>query len=152
LDIENPNKNIEINDTHSSVCVGIYDAMVYYHKNNLKDATNCLQQLINENSFKDYFHINIEIKFTLAVFYLQLNEFEMALSILKSIYRKIKLDKLDNYQNALSLIKVLEQEANNKSGKVTAKQKDDFLLFIARNKNECEILKHLSFTLTKKYS
>ena len=124
--------------------------MNYYYKNNIKEAINCLQQLINENSFKDYFHINIEIKFTLVVFYLQLNEFEMALSILKSIYRKIKLDKLDNYQNALSLIKVLEQETNNKNGKITAKQKDDFLLFSARNKNE--ILKHFSYTLTKKYS
>ena len=152
LDFENTTKNTEINDTHSAVCIGIYDAMVYYHKNNLKEAINCLQQLINENSFKDYFHINIEIKFTLAIFYLKLDDFEMALSILKSIYRKIKLDKLDNYQNALSLIKVLEQEANNKSGKVTAKQKDDFLLFMARNKNECEILKHFSYSLNKKYS
>jgi hypothetical protein len=87
-----------------------------------------------------------------VVFYLQLKEFEMALGILKSIYRKIKLDKLDNYQNALSLIKVLEQETNNKNGKITAKQKDDFLLFSARNKNESEILKHFSYTLTKKYS
>ena len=152
LEIENPNKNIEINDIHSFVCVGIYDATVYYLKNNLKEATNCLQNLINENSFKDYFHINIEIKFTLIIIYLQLNEYEMALSLLKSIYRKIKLDKLDNYQNALSLIKVLEQEANNKSAKVSSKQKDDFLLFMARNKNENEILKHLIFTLTKKYS
>ncbi len=152
IEVENTSKNMEMNDMHSSVCIGIYDAMVNYYKNNIKEAINCLQQLINENSFKDYFHINIEIKFTLVVFYLQLNEFEMALSILKSIYRKIKLDKLDNYQNALSLIKVLEQETNNKNGKITAKQKDDFLLFSARNKNESEILKHFSYTLTKKYS
>ena len=40
----------------------------------------------------------------------------------------------------------------NKNGKITAKQKDDFLLFSARNKNESEILKHFSYTLTKKYS
>jgi tetratricopeptide (TPR) repeat protein len=152
LDFENTTKNTEINDTHSAVCIGIYDAMVYYYKNNLKEAINCLQHLINENSFKDYFHINIEIKFTLAIFYIKLNDFEMSLSILKSIYRKIKLDKLDNYQNALSLIKVLEQEANNKIGKVTTKQKDDFLLFMARNKNESEILKHISYSLNKKYS
>lgn len=152
LDVENCIKYTELNDTHSAVCVGIYDAMVHYHKKDLKEAINLLQQLINENSFKDYFHINIEIKFTLVIFYLQLNEFEIALSILKSIYRKIKLDKLDNYQNALSLIKVLEHDANNKGGKSTTKQKDDFLLFMARNKNECEILKHSIYILTKKYS
>ncbi len=142
----------EVNDKYAMVCYALYNAMKLYYKGRVQEAANILQQIVNENNFRDYFHISAEIKFTLALFYMELTMYDPAMNVLKSIYRKIKYNKALNYSNALSLIKFLETDIDNNSGTLTKKQKDDFVLFIARNKNETELLKHFVFELDKKYS
>jgi hypothetical protein len=142
----------EINDNHAEVCYGIYISMINYYKGNLKEASNQLRKIINDNGFKDFFHIKLEVNFTLAIVYIALNEFDLALNLLKGVYRKIKSDKLENYSNALSMIKVLEYDVNNFGSKVTSKQKDDYTLFLARSKKDNELLKHFIVELNKKYS
>lgn len=139
-------------DAHSKVLVGLYNSMSSYYENNYKEAAIKLNKVLNEHSFKDFFHINTNIKLTLAFMYIQIKEFDVADSILKGIYRKIKSEKITNYNNVLDLIKVFELDIKQGNGKKTEKQKDYFTLFMARNKNENKLLTHLLFELNEKYS
>jgi hypothetical protein len=150
---EDPSQIIyDANDMHSRVILGIYSAMCSYYANKLKEAANKLNTLLNENSFKDFFHVNTDIKLTLAFIYIELKEYDLADSIIKGIYRKIKTEKITTYANVLDLIKVFELDTKQNNGKVSDKQKDYYTLFAARNKNESEILKHLVHELNKKYN
>jgi len=133
---------IDQNDTHAVVLMGIYRAMLSYYEKNYKEAASRLNEIINSNSFKDYFHINTDVKLTLAFIYLTVKEYDLADSILKNIYRKIKAEEMDNYTNVLDIIKIFNAEIKQ-NGKITAKQKDDFILFQARNSNENRLLAHL---------
>ena len=139
-------------DTHTMVLIGIYRAMLSYYEGKYKEASTHLNEILNINSFKDYFHINTEIKLTLVFIYLLLQEFDLADNILKNIYRKIKTEKLDQYTCLLDLIKVFGEDIKKQNTRVTSKQKDHFTLFMARNTGENKLLQHLMFELNKKYS
>ena len=139
-------------DTHTMVLIGIYRAMLSYYEGKYKEASTRLNEILNINSFKDYFHINTEIKLTLVFIYLLLQEFDLADNILKNIYRKLKTEKLDQYTCLLDLIKVFGEDIKKQNTRVTSKQKDHFTLFMARNTGENKLLQHLMFELNKKYS
>ncbi|MBI2720798.1 MAG: hypothetical protein HYX39_01350 [Bacteroidetes bacterium] len=151
---EHPVKNFiyDVNDPHSHVLWGIYQAMISYYSLNYKDASVRFNKLINENSFKDFFHIQTDIKLSLAFIYIQLKEFDLADSLLKSINRKIRTEKIENYANVADITKVLELNIKQGGTKVTDKQKNYFALFMARNKNENLLLKHFVNELSSKYS
>ncbi len=138
-------------DPYSGVVFNIYKAMRCYHTGHIKDAIALLNGTINENSFKDYFHMNMEIKFTLLFFYIHIQEYDIADSMLKSIYRKIKSEAMDNYVNALDLVKVFTLDIAQNDAKKAAKQRDAFTLFLARNNGEYALLPHLQAELKKKY-
>lgn len=138
-------------DPYSGVLYSLYKSMSQYHAGHIKEAISMLNGSLNDNSFKDYFHMNMEIKFTLMFFYIQIEEFDIADSMLKSIYRKIKSENLEMYSHALDLIKVFGLDISVKGGKKNAKQRDSFTLFQARNTGEYELLPHLQSELKKKY-
>jgi len=142
---------IDNEDTHAVVLLGIYNAMLSYYRKNYKEAASKLNEIINSNSFKDYFHINTDVKLTLAFIYITIKEYDLADSLLKNIYRKIKSEEMNNYTNVLDLIKIFNADIKQ-NGKVTSKQKDDYILFQARNINESKLLNHLEHELKKKYS
>ncbi|MBS1634492.1 MAG: hypothetical protein JST26_01130 [Bacteroidetes bacterium] len=143
---------IDSDDMHSKVHLALYQAMTSYYAGKYKEAINKLNDVINLYSFKDFFHISADVKLTLAFFYIKVKEYEMADNILKSIYRKIKSDKLDQYVNALDLIKVFTADLSESDDKRSqAKQRDLFTLFMARNNGEYELLKHLQLELNKRY-
>lgn len=142
---------IDPEDVYSEILYNVYKAMQYYYSGKIKDAINLLNETINYNSFKDNFHINMEVKLTLAFFYIQIKEFDVADSILKSIYRKIKTDSMEMYANALELIKVFGVDVSQKENTKTVKQKDTFMLFLAKNNDKSELLGHLQPELKKKY-
>lgn len=144
-------KVFDNNDTHTKVLIGIYNSMISYYSGKNKEAACKLNEVLNNTSFKDYFHINTNIKLTLAFFYICLKDYDMAESITKSIYRKIKSENIHNYPNALNLIKVFEADIKQRNDRINEKQKDDLTLFSARNTNECDLLQHLAFELKKKY-
>ncbi len=137
-------------DKHAQILLGIYHATLLYYQAKYKEACGRLNAILNINSFKDYFHINTEIKLMLSYFYILQKEYDMADSILKNIYRKIKSEQLENYQNVLDLIKVFGEDIKNRSQKPSSKQKDNFTLFLARNTNGTRILSHLVFELKKR--
>jgi hypothetical protein len=138
-------------DTHAVVLMGIYGATLSIFKKNYKDAASKLNEIINSNSFKDFFHINTDVKLTLVYIYIMLKEYDLADSLLKNIYRKIKSEEMTGYTNVLDLIKIFSADIKQ-NGKVSSKQKDEFILFLARNKNESELLNHLIYDLKKRYS
>jgi hypothetical protein len=138
-------------DVHTKVLLGIYHSMICYYSGKYKETSVKLNELLNENSFKDYFHINTDIKLTLAFIYIILKDYDLAESITKSIYRKIKTEKIENYSNVLDLIKVFDADIKQNNGKITQRQKDDITLFAARNINESEVLQHLQAELKNKY-
>ncbi|MCW3075945.1 MAG: hypothetical protein JWO32_554 [Bacteroidetes bacterium] len=139
-------------DSHTTVLLGIYDFMITYYAKNYKEAAGRLNKILNENSFKEYFHINLEVKLALAYVYILMKEYELANSILKGVYRKIKTEALLNYNHVLDLIKVFEADIKLEGKKVTDKQKDHFILFLARNKNDYKLLKYLLVELNKRYT
>jgi hypothetical protein len=83
--------------------------------------------------------------------YICSTDFEVSLNILKNLQRKIKSESSDEYQHVLSLIKVFESEIVTDPGKITQKQKDEFLLLEARNTGKNIVLRHLLPELAKKY-
>jgi tetratricopeptide (TPR) repeat protein len=139
-------------DFHSVALLGIYRAMIAYYMGNFKEATARLNELLNLNSFKDYFHINCDIKLTLCFIYIKLGDLELADNILKSVYRKIKAQNLNNYANVLDIIKVFGEDVKHVNHKPSAKQRDSFALFMARNTKGAKVLGHLIYELKAKYS
>jgi len=143
---------LDEHDAHAKVLLGIYDAMLSYYSGKTKEAINILNDIINSNSFKDYFHINLEIKLTLAFFYVIQKDFDLAENIIKSLSRKIKSEELEQYANVGDLIKLLNTEVGAGAAKRNdAKQKDLLTLFTARNTGEFEVLQHLQAELKMRY-
>jgi hypothetical protein len=144
-------KGIEIlfNDTmYSKIHLGLYNAMVSYHSNDIKKSINILNDLLNQFSFKNYLHICMEIKFTLAFMYMKLNNFEMAESIVRSIYKKIQTDKLLHYANAIALVKFFLLKFKQKKTSVSNEKQEGLLfLFFARNQDKHLLLSHLQSEL-----
>lgn len=149
---EDTNIIVDEMDNFAAVTLGIYKSVLRFYRGQNKEAASVLNHLINENSFKDYFHISTDIKLSLAFYYLTLKEFDLADNHIKNIQRKIKTEKLDQYSNVLDLIKVFAADSKSGGQKPDTKQKDNYLLFMARNKNERKIVPHLLEELNKRYS
>jgi hypothetical protein len=82
---------------------------------------------------------------------MHLKEYDLADSLLKNIHRKIKSEGMTNYNNVLDLIKIFNADIKQ-NGKIKAKQKDEFILFQAKNVNESRLLMYLEHELKKRYS
>jgi len=151
LSEENSGYIFDLNDTYSKIILGMYNAMICYYSGKTKEAITILNDLINEHSFKDFFHINIEVRLTLAYFYIQIKDFDLAENFTKSIYRKIKSEELTEYSNELDLIKFFNLEITpDSTEKNNTKKKDALTLFIARNNGKYTILDHLLFDFKNK--
>lgn len=149
----NPNKTKILFDTaddNAKVLIGIYNSMLYFNQKNYNDAIICLNQIVNSFSFKDYFHENINVKLTLAYFYLVSDDYDMVETILKGISRKIKSEQLESYNHVLYLIKAFDIELN-KNEKSFSKKRDLVTLFLANNNKNIELLTHLVPELKRKF-
>lgn len=152
---EDPEANkllFDIADTHAKVLIGIYNSMLYFNRNRLKEAISSLNEVINTFGFKDYFHESINVKLTLAYFYLIAEDHDMVETTLKGISRKIKAEKLEKYDYVMNLIKVFDIEINkNKTDKLHSKKRDLITLFLANNGRPVELLTHLVPELKRRY-
>ncbi len=125
--------------------------MLHFNRKNYKSAISCLNEIVNSFSFKDYFHESINVKLTLAFFYVVIEDYDMVEIILKGISRKIKTEKIEKYDHVQYLIKAFDIEINkSKNEKSLSKQRDLITLFIANN-NKTELLPHLIPELKRKY-
>lgn len=141
------------NDTFSNISLSLYKSLLLFYNSKIKEAISLLNDVINNNSFKDYIHINIEIKLTLVYYYINLKEFSVAENILKNLIRKLKSKEFSNYQNVFDLAKFFNSIISNGELKLkTEKQKDYLTLFIARNKGDYELIKYLIPSITRQFS
>jgi hypothetical protein len=138
-------------DFHAKVLLAIHNAMAHYYAANLKEAVATLNQLLNDHSFKDLQHIITEIKLCLAWFYILLEEHNLATQLLKNLQRRIRSEEGYQYTNAIYLIKIFISEIKSPSQPPGRKEKDNFDLFMARNKKEHKMLHFLEYELSKKF-
>ncbi|MBC7864003.1 MAG: hypothetical protein IAF38_13585 [Bacteroidia bacterium] len=100
-------------DLFSAVVVRLHNAVIKLRSKKYKESAALLNDALNFASLKDCFHIEIEIKLTLAYVYLLLQDYDMATNLIRSIYRKIKSTEDSPYQNALEFSKALTQIISN---------------------------------------
>jgi hypothetical protein len=139
-------------DMHTKVLLGIYSVMSLYYSRNINDAIEVLNQTIDLSSFKDYQHINLELKLTLVFLYIEAGNFEEAKVILARLQRNVTAKKSSNYAYIYNLFKLFASEIEENPKITLEERKDLFTLFVARNNGEYELLQHLMPVLNKKYS
>jgi hypothetical protein len=142
---------MDTDDFHAKVLLVIHNAMAMYYAGNLKDAVATLNQLLNEHSFKDFLHITTEIKLCLAWFYIRIEEHDLAANLLKNLHRRIRAEEGEQYTNAIYLIKIFNNEIKTPGQQPGRREKDNFDLFMARNKKEHKMLDFLENELSKKF-
>jgi hypothetical protein len=144
---------VDPNDVYAIIKQGLYKAMILFYKGKIKDSVTILNRILGDNSFKDFIHINLEVKLTLAYLYLHLQEFDLADNLLKNLQRKVKTDHEAKYPAVFDLLKVLNAAITNSDvNKKNAKQKDHMTLFLARNTGQQRLLDHLEHDLIKKFA
>lgn len=127
-------------DIFTKIKVSIYRAVQLYFGKQYKESISVLNNVLNENSFKDYLQINIEIKLFISFIYIRLNDFEISENITKNIARKIKSENNDNYEHVLNLCKAFNLFCTGKNNH--NKILDNLTIFTAKNKGKYEILSY----------
>ncbi|HKC67479.1 MAG TPA: hypothetical protein VKG26_04565 [Bacteroidia bacterium] len=94
-------------DFYTGITLKFCKAIINIYHKNYGRSIDVLNELIRDISLHHFFHLEIEIKLTLAYLYIIQVKNEKADRILKSINRKIGTDRKDDYQNVLLFIKVL---------------------------------------------
>lgn len=95
-----------------------YLAASAFHAKKYSEAVTLLNGLLNDVSFKNYAHSEIEVKLLLALAYSMLNKYDPAHSLIRSASRKIReMSETIDYENASVFIKILslQMDSNSKS-------------------------------------
>ncbi|MCW3076709.1 MAG: hypothetical protein JWO32_1318 [Bacteroidetes bacterium] len=145
---------ILINDSsmYTVVHLGIYNAMAHYYSGEFKKAISTLNLLLNDFSFKDNFHIQMQIKLTLTFLYLKIKDVSAAESLVDGISKKIKTEKLSHYSHVLDLIKFFNTLfKTNDTASNSEKRKELLILYLAKNIGDYKMLDYLNNELKKTY-
>ena len=138
-------------DIHTKVLLGIYKTMVFYYKGKSKNAIQELTVTSELLKFKEYLHINLELKLTLVFLLIEKSNFIDAKAVLGKVQRAVSSKKTPDYAFVINLIKVFTSQIEEKPKITLQERKDLFTLFAARNNGENKILQHLMPVLNKKY-
>ena len=159
-DLSVANKNdvilFDAKDEVIQLSFSIYNSMIYYCHAKYKEAIDVLIDIQSEFILKNYFYQYLNIKLTLAYFYVVTESRDKAISSIKSIgkaiLRKKELTGSDEYNHINYLLKAFDLLINKEpNGKYIAKQRDYIILFIANNYKKNEFLIHLIPELKSKY-
>ncbi len=142
---------LDSKNMHSVVLATIYNSVILFYSGELKSAIAVLNNLLNKISVKGLHSINIDVKLTLAFYYIKKHEPDMAENILKSLTRKIKTDDLGAFAYVNNLIKLFLLDINDKNKQQKLSKKDLYVLFSTQNKNY-RLLSHLSSELDARYA
>lgn len=133
---------VRTGDVFGISCVGIALSMHDFYRKEYKSAARRLNNLINSSVFTEALHLEIDLKITLALVYYKLQEMELAISIVKKLYRKLRAMGDDNYLHVLRICKLLEKQFVSKN-KLSVLQKDEYLIFRLKNNGRYSVLRHL---------
>lgn len=134
----------DMNDVPNYINYMKYLAMGSFYGKNYNESVSTLNQLLNEVSFKNYVHSEIEIKLLLALSYSMVNKYDPAFSLLRSVTRKLReLSETMDLENAVTFAKMLslQMETTSKSSEAKLlKLRDKFELL---NQGNCRMLSFL---------
>jgi hypothetical protein len=125
----------DVNDIPNYVNYVIYKAGSAYYNEDYGDASMHLSGLLNDVSFKNHVHADIEVKLFLILTYSLQNKYDLAWNLLRSVTRKLKeLNKSGGYENSIAfanMLKAQDQQSGGLNEKIS-KQVNNFKLL-----NEC---------------
>jgi hypothetical protein len=121
-----------------------YKALLYFYKGKITEATQTLNKLINDVSFKDILHAEIEVKLFQIFLFLLVEKSDQAEITLRSISRKIS-DEDDEirHHSALLFIKLFKTVLANKTTGKQAKLSEIWKLITVTNTGPDTILPNL---------
>jgi len=123
------------NDIPNYVNFMIYKAASAYYIEDYENASKYLSNLLNEVSFKNHVHADMEVKLFLILTYSLQNKYDLAWNLLRSVTRKLKeLNKTGSYENSITFANMLKAQDNQSGGlnEKIVKQAGNFKLL-----NEC---------------
>jgi hypothetical protein len=124
-----------------------YLAASAFHAKKYTEAVSLLNKLLNDVSFKNYAHSEIEIKLFLALSYSMINKYDPAHSVLRSASRKIReISEEIDYDNATVLIKMLSLQMDSNSKSAEEKLSALRNKFILLNGGQSKMLEYLKFS------
>lgn len=138
-------------DEFSKVNISFYNAMVAFYDKKINKAILLLNDLYEQHSFKDYLHVQIELKLLTAFMLIETRKNYDASKILSNLKRKIKIYSLENqYNHAYQLINLLLLEANDKSSQ--SKKRNIASLYLFQNTGQYKIIPYLNTIIKDKYN
>lgn len=120
-----------------------YKAFFAFYKGNIAEATQILNKLINDVSFKDILHSEIEVKLFQILLFLLSEKSDQAEITLRSISRKITEEDEIKYHAALLFIKMFKIALANKSAGKLEKLTETWKLISLTNTGPESILSNL---------
>ena len=92
-----------------------------YYADKAADASKLLSNLLNDISFKNHVHFEIEIKLFLALTYLFCDKYDLSWTLVRNTTRKIRdINKDMSYDNAVVFASML-QTHNSQKGDIKGK-------------------------------
>ena len=108
-------------DVPNYVYYVIYMAASAYYGDKAAEASKLLSNLLNDISFKDHVHFEMEIKLFLSLTYLFSDKYDLSWTLVRNTTRKIRSINTDmSYDNAMVFASMLKTQ-NSQKGDVTAK-------------------------------
>ena len=113
--------NSDKQDVPNYVNYVIYVAASKYYADKAAAASKLLSNLLNDISFKNHVHFEIEIKLFLALTYLFCDKYDLSWTLVRNTTRKIRdLNKDMSYDNAVVFASMLQTQ-NSQKGDVKGK-------------------------------
>jgi hypothetical protein len=132
------------NDVPNYINYAKYIAASAFYAKKYQEAVQVLNGLINDVSFKNYPHTEIEVKLLLALNYSMINKYDPATSLLRSVTRKIREIEDDmGYENALIFYKILSLQMSSSARQVDQKITQLFAKFELLNQKSNRMLEYI---------
>ena len=132
------------NDIPNYINFAKYIAACAFYSKKYQEAIQVLNGLINDVSFKNYPHTEIEVKLLLALNYSMVNKYDPATSLLRSVTRKIREIEDDmGYENALIFYKILSLQMSSSARQVDQKITQLFAKFELLNQKSNRMLEYI---------
>jgi len=139
-----PNYEPDKNDIPNYINFVKYVSTCAFYAKKYQEAVQQLNGLINDISFKNYPHSEIEVKLLLALNYSMINKYDPATSLLRSVTRKIReLDDEIGYENALIFYKILSLQMSSSARQVDQKIAQLFSKFELLNQKSNRMLEYI---------
>ena len=108
-DVETYISKIEMEPYRLSFFVNFHSFMAhaYFADRNYKKASRILYNLRNDVNLRKHAHVELEVKFFLALAYVKMEDFDLANQLILSLQRQLRKATMTKYEHAKVLLKIL---------------------------------------------